>query len=89
MTWNKKECNIKSETKKEVFDLKKTFSALCAFVMTFILSVTAFAGAPVLFENSEGIVNTGGEGLWLIIGAAVLGLLAIGGMIFFFVSGKK
>ena len=69
--------------------MKKVFSALCAFMMSFMFSVTAFAGAPVLFENSEGIVNTGGEGLWLIIGAAVLGLLAIGGMIFFFVSGKK
>lgn len=69
--------------------MKKVFSALCAFATSLMLSVTAFAGAPVLFENSEGIVNTGGEGLWLMIGAGVLGLLAIGGMIFFFVSGKK
>ena len=69
--------------------MKKVFSALCAFATSIMLSVTAFAGAPVLFENSEGIVNTGGEGLWLMIGAGVLGLLAIGGMIFFFVSGKK
>ena len=69
--------------------MKKVFSALCAFATSLMLSVTAFAGAPVLFENSEGIVNTGGEGLWLMIGAGVLGLLAIGGMVFFFVSGKK
>ena len=69
--------------------MKKVFSALCAFATSIMLSVTAFAGAPVLFENSEGIVNTGGEGLWLMVGAGVLGLLAIGGMIFFFVSGKK
>ena len=69
--------------------MKKVFSALCAFATSLMFSVTAFAGAPVLFENSEGIVNTGGEGLWLMIGAGVLGLLAIGGMIFFFVSGKK
>ncbi|MBR3962529.1 MAG: hypothetical protein IKK14_03280 [Oscillospiraceae bacterium] len=69
--------------------MKKTFSALCAFVMSFLFSVTAFAGAPVLFEQSEGIVNTGGEGLGLMIGAGVLALLAVGGIIFFFVSGKK
>lgn len=69
--------------------MKKAFSALCAFLMSLMLSVTAFAGAPVLFEESGEIINTGGEGLWLMIGAGVLGLLAIGGMIFFFVSGKK
>ena len=69
--------------------MKKTFSALCAFVMSFLFSVTAFAGAPVLFEQPEGIVNTGGEGLGLMIGAGVLAVLAVGGIIFFFVSGKK
>ncbi|MBQ2899516.1 MAG: hypothetical protein IJE28_07195 [Oscillospiraceae bacterium] len=69
--------------------MKKVFSALCAFVMSFVLSVTAFAGAPVLFDETEGIINTGGEGLWLMIGAGVLAVLAIGGMIYFFVSGKK
>lgn len=69
--------------------MKKVFSAVCAFVMSFVLSITAFAGAPVLFEQSEGIINTGGEGLGLMIGAGVLAVLAIGGMIFFFVSGKK
>ena len=69
--------------------MKKVFSAFCAFMMSLILSITAFAGAPVLFEQSEGIINTGGEGLGLMIGAGVLAVLAIGGMIFFFVSGKK
>ena len=69
--------------------MKKVFSALCAFVMSFMLSVTAFAGAPVLFEESGEIINTGGEGLWLMIGAGVLAVLAVGGIIFFFVSGKK
>ena len=69
--------------------MKKVFSTLCAFMMSLAFSVTAFAGAPVLFEQSEGIINTGGEGLGLMIGAGVLAVLAIGGMIFFFVSGKK
>ena len=69
--------------------MKKAFSALCAFMMSLMFSVTAFAGAPAFFEQSEGIINTGGEGLGLMIGAGVLALLAIGGMIFFFVSGKK
>lgn len=69
--------------------MKNAFSVLCAFMMSLMFSVTAFAGAPVLFEQSEGIINTGGEGLGLMIGAGVLALLAIGGMIFFFVSGKK
>ena len=69
--------------------MKKVFSAICAFMMSFMLSVTAFAGAPVLFEQSGEMINTGGEGLWLMIGAGVLAVLAIGGMIFFFVSGKK
>ena len=69
--------------------MKKAFSALCAFMMSLMLSITAFAGAPVLFEETEGIINTGGEGLGLMIGAGVLAVLAIGGMIFFFVSGKK
>ena len=65
-------------------NMKKIFSALCAAVMTFMFSVTAFAGAPVLFEETAGIINTGGEGLGLMIGAGVLAVLAIGGMIFFF-----
>ena len=69
--------------------MKKVFSAICAFMMSFMRSVTAFAGAPVLFEQSGEMINTGGEGLWLMIGAGVLAVLAIGGMIFFFVSGKK
>ena len=69
--------------------MKKAFSALCAYVMTFMLSVTAFAGAPSIFEESGEIINTGGEGLWLMIGAGVLGVLAIAGMVFFFVGGKK
>ena len=69
--------------------MKKAFSVLCAFMMSLMFSVSAFAGAPVLFEQSEGIINTGGEGLGLMIGAGVLALLAIGGIIFFFVSGKK
>ena len=46
--------------------------------MSFLFSVTAFAGAPVLFEQPEGIVNTGGEGLGLMIGAGVLAVLAVG-----------
>ena len=69
--------------------MKKVFSAFCAFMMSLMFSITAFAGAPVLFEETEGIINTGGEGLGLMIGAGVLAVLAIGGMIFFFVSGKK
>ncbi len=69
--------------------MKKVFSAICAFVMSCMFSVTAFAGAPVLFEQQEGIINTGGEGLWLMIGAGILGVLAIGGMVYFFISGKK
>lgn len=69
--------------------MKKTVSALCAFVMSFMLSVTAFAGAPVLFEQPDGIINTGGEGLGLMIGAGVLAVLAICGIVYFFVSGKK
>lgn len=69
--------------------MKKIVSMLFASAMSFMLSVTAFAGAPVLFEETEGIINTGGEGLWLMIGAGVLGVLAIGGIIYFFVSGKK
>lgn len=69
--------------------MKKIVSMLFASVMSIMLSVTAFAGAPVLFEETGGIINTGGEGLWLMIGAGVLGVLAIGGIIYFFVSGKK
>ena len=69
--------------------MKKVFSALCAFVMSSMISVTAFAGAPVLFEQQGEIINTGGEGLGLMIAAGALALLAIGGMIYFFVSGKK
>ena len=90
---NKEEKRIKlfhSNSTEERFSvMKKVFSALCAFMMSFMLSVTAFAGAPVLFEQPEGIINTGGEGLGLMIGAGVLALLAVGGIIFFFVSGKK
>ena len=42
-----------------------------------------------VFEKQEEIIHTGGEGLGLMIGAGILGVLAIGGMIYFFVSGKK
>ncbi len=69
--------------------MKKIFSVLCACFMTFVFSVNAFAGAPVLFENSDGIINTGGEGLGLMIGAGALALLAIVGIVFFFATGKK
>lgn len=69
--------------------MKKIFSALCAYFMTFALSVNAFAGAPVLFEETNGIINTGGEGLGLMIGAGALAVLAVGGIILFFVTGKK
>ena len=69
--------------------MKKIFSALCAFVITFTFSVTAFAGAPVLFEQQNGIANTGGEGLWIMIGAGVLGLVALVGIAVFFFTGKK
>ncbi len=69
--------------------MKKIFSALCAYFMTFTLSVNAFAGAPVLFEETNGIINTGGEGLGLMIGAGALAVLAVGGIILFFVTGKK
>ncbi len=69
--------------------MKKMFSLFCAFVMSLSCSATAFAGAPVLFEQQEGIINTGGEGLGLMIGAGALAVLAIGGMIYFFLSGKK
>ena len=69
--------------------MKKIFSLLCAAVTSAAFSVTAFAGAPVIFEEPGTIINTGGEGLWLMIGAGVLGILAIGGMIYFFISGKK
>ena len=48
--------------------MKKVFSAFCAFMMFLMFSITAFAGAPVLFEETEGIINTGGEGLGLMIG---------------------
>ena len=68
--------------------MKKFVSALCAFVMSFMLSVNAFAGAPVLFEQ-EGIVNTGGEGLGLMIAAGAIGVLALAGIVIFFVTGKK
>ncbi|MBQ5329497.1 MAG: hypothetical protein J6J15_09990 [Oscillospiraceae bacterium] len=69
--------------------MKKIFSALCAFTMSFLFSVTSFAGAPMLFEKESEIINTGGEGLGLMIGAGVLAVLAIGGIIFFFATGKK
>lgn len=69
--------------------MKKFVSMLVASMISLMLSVTAFAGAPVLFEETEGIINTGGEGLGLMIGAGVLGVLAIGGIVYFFVSGKK
>lgn len=68
--------------------MKKFVSALCAFAMSFMLSVNAFAGAPVLFEK-DGIVNTGGEGLGLMIAAGAIGVLALAGIVIFFVTGKK
>lgn len=75
--------------RKEVKNMKKFISALCASIIAIFSSVTAFAGAPVLFEESSEIINTGGEGLWLMIGAGVLAVLAVVGIIVFFVTGKK
>lgn len=69
--------------------MKKMLSAICASVMTFMLSVTAFAGAPEIFEKTGEIINTGGEGLGIMIAAGAAALLAIAGIVFFIVSGKK
>lgn len=69
--------------------MKKIVSMLCAAILSFALSVTSFAGAPVIFEQESEIINTGGEGLWLMIGAGVLAILAIVGIVMFFVTGKK
>ncbi len=68
--------------------MKRFISVLSAFIMTFMLSVTSFAGAPVIFEQ-EGIINTGGEGLGLMIAAGVIGILALAGIVVFFFTGKK
>lgn len=69
--------------------MKRIISALCAFVMAFAFSVTAFAGAPSIFEETGEIINTGGEGLGIMIAAGAAAVLAIAGIVFFVVSGKK
>lgn len=69
--------------------MKKFVSAFSAVLMALALSVNAFAGAPVLFEEAGSVTNTGGEGLGLMIAAGVVGLLAIVGIVVFFVTGKK
>ena len=69
--------------------MKKMLSAICAAISAFALSVTAFAGAPEIFEETNGIINTGGEGLGIMIAAGVAAVLAIAGIVFFVVSGKK
>ena len=69
--------------------MKKLFASVMAAAVFAASSVTAFAGAPVLFENSAGIINTGGEGRGLMIAAGAVGVLALAGIIFFFVSGKR
>ena len=69
--------------------MKKLFSAVCFAAISACSSVTAFAGAPAFNEAASDIINTGGEGLGLMIAAGAVGVLALGGIIFFFVSGKK
>ena len=70
--------------------MKKMISALCASVMTFMFSVTAFAGAPSFFEGTDGVINTGGDYMpvvYIAIGAGALVL--IGGVVLFFTGKKK
>lgn len=72
--------------------MKKFFSAISAFLMFIIFSVTAFAGAPSLFSCEEGfdsIICTGGEGRVFVIIAIVAAALALVGGVIFFITGKK
>ena len=54
-----------------------------------LFDLSVFMGAPTFFEKTEGIINTGGEGLGLMIAAGAAAVAALGGIIFFFVSGSK
>ncbi len=70
--------------------MKKLVSAVSAFLMSLIFSVTAFAGAPSLFTcEDSSIICTGGEGGIFVIIAIVAAVLAVIGGIIFFLTGKK
>lgn len=70
--------------------MKKIFAVLSAFLMTFLLSVPAFAGAPALFPDDSGFVTTGGNYMpFVYIAAGVGGVVLILAIILFFTGKKK
>lgn len=69
--------------------MKKIISAALCVVMTLLLSVTAYAGAPSPFEEFEELMNTGGDFMiWVYIAGGAAALALIVGIIII-VTGKK
>ncbi len=69
--------------------MKKLISAVLCAVMPFLLSVTAYAGAPSPLEGLEELMNTGGDFMiWVYIAGGAAALALIVGIIII-VTGKK
>lgn len=69
--------------------MKKFFAAAASAALPFMLSVSAFAGAPSIFGDGGEAVNTGGDYMpvvYIAIGAFALAVLA---GVALFIGGKK
>ena len=69
--------------------MKKLVSLFLALAMVAISAVTAFAGAPVPFEDMDGVINTGGDFMVIMIIAIVAAVLAVVVGILVMFTGKK
>lgn len=69
--------------------MKKFFAAAASFAVPFLLSVSAFAGAPSIFGDGGAAVNTGGDYMPVVyIAIGALALAVIAGLALF-LGGKK
>ena len=74
---------------KRGISMKKFISAALGAAMPFLLSVTAFAGAPSPFEEFEEMMHTVGDFIiWVYIAGGAAALALIVGIIIL-VTGKK
>ncbi len=70
--------------------MKKIVASVLAFLMTALLSVPAFAGAPALFPDDSGFITTGGDFMpFVYIAVGVGGVVLILAIILFFTGKKK
>lgn len=69
--------------------MKKLVSLFFAIITVALSAVTAFAGAPDPFEGLDGVINTGGDFMTIMIIAIVAAVLAVVVGLLVIFTGKK